>query len=199
MQNKTSTATMSTTNYYLMLALVTALVVLAAGYFGQLLVKDSLHNNRVLTSVNKANSQLDQNLTAATALVSNYAQIADTQSLVSNALPKTGDYPGLAALLENAANSAGIQLKSVTAEVSNTSLPAGAVLNGAQPFGFSLEVTGTYAQVTSFLSALHLSARPIQITTLQLGGTSSSMAAQMSGLAYYQADAILPFTTETIK
>lgn len=199
METKSRTASMSSTNYYLMLALATVLVVLAAAYFGQALVKTSIHNGKILTAVNKANTQLDSDIDAANKLVAAYTGISSAQTLISDALPKDGDYPGLGALLENAGNSTGVSIKSVSADQITTTDPTDVVLNGAQPFSFSMEVAGTYSQVTSFLSAIQLSARPIQVTSLDLSGTGNAITAQISGLASYQSEAVLPFTTETVK
>jgi hypothetical protein len=199
MGTKSRTASMSSTNYYFMLALVTALVVLVTIYFGQILIKTSFHNNRILTAVNLANSQLNNNLTAATSLVSNYAGIAATQILVNDALPKNGDYPGLTALLENAGNTTGVEIKTVTADQLGTGTLATGAMQGAQPFSFTVDTAGTYSQVTAFLSTMQLSVRPLIITSIELSGTGKSMLANVTGMAYYQADTQLPFTSETIK
>lgn len=189
----------SNSNYYVVIGLITALVIVVTVFFAQSLFHTALHNTRVNTALNRANTQLTSDLTAANTLVSAYNSLGDTKQLIANALPSTGDYPGLTALLENAGAATSVTVKSVSPNQSNQLVATSSASAGAQTINFSSTVTGTYTAVLAFLNALQQSVRPIQVSSLQINGTGSAITAQVNGQAYYQGSAQLPFKTDYIK
>jgi Tfp pilus assembly protein PilO len=200
MPNKQNNSrSLNSAGFFLIIALVVLATVGATVYFGQMLIKDSMYNTRLLTTLNKSNAQFDAALVSADKLVTNYNQLAETKKLVSDALPSDEDYPGLMAIAENAGNTTGVTIRTVSRERVVVASGTTGDVGGAKGFKFSLEASGSYSQIMDYIRALQLSARPVQTETLKLTGTGADLKATISGYAYYQPDSKLPLSKETVK
>lgn len=209
---------LSNGNYMIVMALITLLVLGGAFLGGKMLLSDIVRDTKVLGAKNLANKQLDENLQNAPRLVNNYENLGSNRVLIENALPNTSDLPGLIALLENMGGSVGIAMKSVSPSLAITAAaptpaPSPAATPGAatgatapvsdvavpQPYTVSLAFDGSFAALQGLLAAVEKSARPIRITDMQLSGSGTTLAIQMSATTYYQDKAKIPFKTEKIK
>ncbi len=195
---------MSTTNYFIVLLLVTLLVLGVSVLIGKTLVETVITDTKVVIAKNKANTQLKANLEAAPQLVSNYEGLATTKALIANSLPNTADLPGLIALLENMSGAAGVSLKSVSPSqavgtTTATVAPVTTDVASPQPYNVSLTFDANYPALQSLLNSMEKSARPMRVTAMQLTGTGSNLSVQLELTTYYMDKAKLPFKMEVVK
>jgi Tfp pilus assembly protein PilO len=172
---------------WVVIAAVAVVVILAGGWF--LLVKSE--KSKVTDLNTQRDTQLAANqtlLTQITALQAQQKQLPQQQLILekfSTLVPETAAEPTLIRQLTAAAKSAGIDLTSITpgqpAQISVAG-PASQTL-GAAPaatagtlFGLplSLNVTGSYANIESFLNALERLPRALAITDFALSPTTQN-------------------------
>ncbi|MBW4061302.1 hypothetical protein HJC99_01880 [Candidatus Saccharibacteria bacterium] len=199
---------LSNNNFFIVLLLISLVAVGAGILITKGLITSIRHNAKVLTATSAANKQLDANVVSAPQLVSSYQSLSgSTPTILTDALPNTPDFPGLISLLETTGNLSGATYTSMVPDVAvgatvapATSVPAS---NGSIPTAQSTNVlakfTGSYPAMMKLINTLQLSARPIQITAIDISGTGAQITGTLSITTYYQAKATLPFGTESIK
>ena len=195
-------SSLSTTNIMLITVLVSAVVVvggllIAKQLFGQLQL-----NQKVLSKKSAAASQLAANLVAAPKLVDTYsAQSPATHQKITDALPTSPDVPGFVAMMDRIASTSGVGLETLNPGIATPTLaPAGtSVQSGPTSVPFGATVTGSYANFLRFLINLELSARPVQLKSISVQGTTNSMSATLSLTTDYQPAPSLSLQTETVK
>ena len=199
----TKTENMSNSNYMAVLLLVTVLVLGVAGISSKSLIGSIRHDSKVSKAKTSANKQLDLDLGNAPQLVNSYASLSDTQTRTLNhALPSTPDFPSFITQIETASALSGVTLASITPNVTSAIdqvAPATSAAATPMTLNSSIKVTGSYANLMKFYDRLEKSARPVRVTDMLMVGSGSSITASLSLTTYYQADAVLPFSTETIK
>ena len=177
---------------------------------GKGLLKDITHNSKVISKKQAAESQLKKNITTLPTLTQAYQNLGSAKDLIDTALPTTADFPGLVATMEAVAGTSNVTLQSVSPAnesssggTTSTATPAttDTSSSSATPVGyaFSISVKGNYANITSFLSNLQLSLRPVQISGLQLAGTNDALTGTITAQTYYDAPAVLQDMTEAVQ
>ncbi len=203
---------MSNNNYFIILLLVTLLVIGGGGLAAKSLVDSILLNTKVVTAKDKANKQLDADVTAAPQLVQAYANLGSSKQLVADALPNTSDFPAFIGMMENLSTSVGVNLKSVSPSQVGAAATAGttggtgtSAANGSsltpapQSYDLTLSLEGNYGNLQKLLKAIEQSARPMRVTAVQLSGSGSNLAMQLDVTTFYQDKATLPIKMETVK
>lgn len=192
-------------NLYVVLMLVSLLVVGASALIVKTLIGSIALDTKVVSAKRLAKKQLTSDLSAAPQLVDAYNALGPQAQVLSDALPSTSDFEDLIVTLENMTNTAGLQLKSVTPTAvasATTTTPAAGASSGSsspQPFPFSITFAGDYTGLQKLLTQLETSARPMRVVGLQVSGSGSSLSGEVDIQTYYQAQATLPFSEETVK
>lgn len=192
-------------NFVVVAVLVTLVIVVICLIIGKNLVEQFLFNNRVIGKKAAANRQLDENLENIPALLENHHGLGDRANLVMQALPEQSDFPGLASSLELIAGQSGARLKTVspldTAGSTATSQSTPTQSSSTQPtaFAVSLAIEGNYDSIKRFLSNIELSVRPMKVTDVKLGGTTTAMTATFELETFYQGPADMSEKTENVK
>ncbi len=125
----------------------------------------------------------------------------DNAKLILDALPSKYDFPALTNSLEKVLTSQNFRIQGITGtdeeiqQSATTSSPNPEPI----PMPFQISFTGTYGGMTSLLSTLEKSIRPIQIQTIDLSGTDSLLQVAISAQTFYQPAKSLSITTKVIK
>lgn len=199
------TEQLSGSNLIIVLALLSLLAVGGAGLASKALITGIIRDTKVVSAKQKADKQLKDNVTAAPSLISSFDALGGQKSVLADALPATADLPSLIVSIENMSAAAGVTVKSVSAVPADSSLPAGSASGSSsgaatpQVYPFSITFDGSYDSVKRLLGAIEVSARPMRVVSMQLSGSGSTLSGQLGIETYYQANAQLPFSEETIK
>ncbi|HSH31162.1 MAG TPA: hypothetical protein VK963_00665 [Candidatus Saccharimonadales bacterium] len=214
---------LSTNNFIMIMVAVSLVAVVLSVIVGRVLVSQILLNNKVISKKVQADNQLKRNIAAVQQLSLEYQQLGSRRGLILNSLPIKADVPGLTSALELIAGTSGLKLKSITpatATAAATPAPAEAAATPATdtassatpaadavagptvapvPYQVSVNVEGNYVSLVKFLRNLELSARPLRVTAVKVGGTSATMTAELELTSYWQAEADLVPKTETVQ
>jgi Tfp pilus assembly protein PilO len=185
---------MSRTRRWSIGAALVGLVILAAGCF--LLVKPQkakvtdLHAQTAQQQM--TNQQLVTKIQALEAQAKNNAQEQRILEKIATQIPDTADEPSLIRALSQAAKGSGVDLVSITpaaATALSASTPTSQTLGGASTTGgalyslpLALSVTGVYANMESFFSALEHLPRAFRVTSFKFAPASTG-ASSGSGLS----------------
>jgi len=158
-------------------------------------------NARVLTAKTKAKKQLDANLAAIPQLLDNYNALGDRKQLINDALPIEPDFPQIVSLMERLSVTSGVKMKSIdpTGTASATTVVGAPGGEAPVPVPFSIAVDTNYGNLLQLLKNIELSARPIKVTTISVGGTPNAMSVSLELSSFYQPPADLTDKTETIQ
>ena len=192
---------LSTRNYIIVVGAGAVLVFAFAVLIGQGEVQTIISQTKVQVAKNKANTQLDANITVADSLISNYLALKDNKTLLVHALPTDAAMPSLVANLENMANSSGLKMSSIEPNQNPPAplTPSSADAPAPQSTSVTLTLNGSYNNFRAFLDKVENSSRAMRITATQISGSGSNLAIQMSLTTYYMPNSTLPLKTETIK
>jgi hypothetical protein len=198
---------LSNNNYLIVLALITLLVVGGAVIGGKMLFSTIVRDTKVVLAKQKANEQLERNVTAAPDLIRHYQDLGGQQALIASALPNDADLPGLIGLMENMTSVAGVTMKSIgpSTNVAVVAAPAASedgtvvVNDKPQTYAFAMSLEGSYAAFQTLLQAMEQSARPMRVNAMQMSGSASSLSIVLDATTYYQDKATLPIRMEEIK
>ena len=219
MASKVDQKKLSGNNLLIVLALVTLLVVGITALAAKAMIADIFLNNKVLTAKNTADGNLKTDLDAAPKLVDAYHALGSQAGVLADALPVTSDFPALIVEMENITNDSGVFLKTVGPDTLGglsggvtpaLSTPTAGSASGstakddlaappAQPYNFTLDLDGNYANLLKLLNDLETSARPMRVTSLQMTGGATDLHTSLTVTTYYMDKAKLPIGTETVK
>lgn len=187
------------------------------------LLSQGAYQRRVINAKHAADTQLENNVTAAKSLINNYNQVfegasatnfiggqndkstsavppnGDNARLVLDALPSSYDYPALITsvskiLTQDSVAEANISGVDQSGTQNSTATP------DPQPVAMQLMVSGqaSYTNVKQVINDFERSIRPFDITSLELSGSESSMNFNMSLTTYFQPPKSLDYTTKEI-
>ncbi len=203
----------SARNYIIIMFVVIGLIVVVGGYIIYRLAAEFAYQSNVnraqdmlLTSLNTKQKNLEAlkpNYEAITA--KGTGGISDADRILS-AMPVTEAYDQLISSLEAMGQQSGVTVTSVTPGSSNSS-SASTGQNGGQqsdgngiPFTFTVNVKGSYAAILTFLKKTEQSARVINFNSMTVSGTNGSdLTANITMTTYYQPEANIESTYETLK
>jgi len=203
----------STRKYLTIVGAICAVVIIAGGYTGYRLASSYAKQS----NQNKAQDQLVASLETKQKnlkeLKPNYDAITNAPAggradsiLILNALPITQDYENLIAVLEKIGKDSGVKLSTVSqsgavAATAPVAAEPGAVevATGPSPFGFTVNIEGTYNAVLDFLKKTENSSRVINFNSMTLGGTSPAITASLTMTTYFQTSANISSTEVPLK
>jgi Tfp pilus assembly protein PilO len=176
---------------------------------------------RVNSAKDKANKQLESNVTAASNLASAYKTFVgsntnaiggsssgtdqndgDNAKIVLDALPSSYDFPALTASIEQILTSNNLKVATITGTDDEVAQAGTASSGDPQPIPmpFSFDVTdASYSQIQNLIKQLQSSIRPIQVDTITLSGSSDNMKLTLNAHTYYQPSKTLNITKESVK
>jgi hypothetical protein len=125
----------------------------------------------------------------------------DNARLILDALPSKYDFPALTTSLEKLLSSQNFKIESIQGTDDEIHQEANGASPNPQPIIMPFQITfgGTYASMEFLLASFEKSIRPIQIQSIQLGGTDADMHATISARTFYQPAKNLSITTRTIQ
>lgn len=201
---------------------VTALVVIAIGFFLIWPTVSSLWTGWRNLSSSEAEMQKAQEKTAAiNALRKNKVELTNVAAVAENYIPKS--YESSQLVLELAAiatdNSLTVQSTSIdkstappkakdqdeaaTAPSAAPSASASAATSssGLQNINFSIKLSGTFPNFLNFLKTVETSSKltVIKSIALQMDSTGGNLSAQIAGSSFYKPSVTLESTTENLK
>ena len=123
-----------------------------------------------ISSLQSDQLKLQQRISFIDATSKDLANSADAQKLIALAAPSGGGIDNLLASFDSMAVSSGVSLASVQPQTSATN---------TSELDVTVNVSGTFSAVQSFVSALEKNERPIAIKTMSLSGASSTDGATL--------------------
>lgn len=174
---------------------------------------------KILNADNVADSQLKRDVIAKNDLVSSYhafvqknptllgSNISTTNNLdynnatiILDALPSQYDFPALTTSIQKMLQNGGFTVSSIggtdeSATISNT--PSGNPSPVSIPFTFTIN-NASYSSVQQLFKTMQQSIRPMQIDTINLSGSDSSMQVSVTAHTYFQPGKKFKIGTETI-
>jgi len=205
-------------NIVLMVSLAAVVAAFSIVAIKDLLAQQS-YQSRVISQQNRALKVAKADVTAAQALSSSYRafngvpnniiggltagtgpQDGNNSRIVLDSLPSQYDFPALISSLEGLLTSRGFKINSLAGADDATQADSGTVAT-PQPIAipFQIGITGSYASVQDLISVFDHTVRPISIDTLQLSGSETAVALQISAKTYYQPGKVLTVTTKVVK
>jgi len=112
----------------------------------------------------------------------NSSTSGNNAKIILDALPQTYDFPAMIASLQALFTMPGITVESLTGTDNSLSL-----VQSAQPvpIPISFSVQGSYVNIQNFLTVIKRSVSPIDILTVQLSGTDTTLTASITAQTYY--------------
>lgn len=187
------------------------------------LLSQASYHRRVLSADRKALKQLNDNITAANTLVTQYQVFengsptnliggknstdanlqppdGDNARLVLNALPSKYDFPALITSVTKILNTD----HAANPNITGTDLSISSSDNSSaspQAIAIPLTITGdlSYADSQTLIKDIERSIRPYDITNLQMRGSNANMQLTISLNTYYQPPLTINISTKEIK
>lgn len=196
--------------------IIAAVAISICGVAIQFLFRQAAFNQKVISEKAKTQTILTQNLSNANELKkkidalqadTNLAKVKangedSTLKVVLDALPTTDDKSALASSLQQMVlPKSGVsltELSTITAFAEVTE-DAAATTQGAQTNNYNFGATGNYDQIKNMLKDLERTIRPMNITSLSIQGTDTSLRVTVEGVTYYLPERTVELGKKTIK
>lgn len=197
--------TLSVNNYIAIVAALSLLAILVTGFVVNVLGKQFIMNTKVIVGKQKAIGDLDTKIENANSLIDSYKNLGSTRELIEHAMPNTTDFPQMVTIINNAAQSSGVRVKSMNPKVTSvgsTSKKESTSTSDsteAKEYQFGMDVEGSYPRVRDFIKNLELSARPIRVDAITIKGSGESLTMSIRATTYYQPEATLEDKKEPVK
>lgn len=148
------------------------------------------YNERVISAKTEARDILNSNLTNMDSLKEQFGQLEKSSSLNSttilHALPPTYDYAALASSIESLAQRADVSFVGSPGQDNSADSALNAYTSTPVEIPLTLQVSGDYDGITTFIKALELSIRPISVDSVVYSGSNSTLQANIQATTYYQ-------------
>lgn len=184
-------------------------------------VSNNQYLAKVTTAKEKANRQLQNNITSYNQLKSSYAKFDSASTniiggtstgtgdrdgtnskLILDALPSSYDFPALASSVEKILSNAGLKVNSITGTDDQIAQQSNALSPNPQPvempFTFSVDVQGTDAAY-KLMKLLEQSIRPIQVDKVTLSGEKDKQSVIIEAHTYYQPGRSVDIKKQALK
>lgn len=161
------------------------------------------YNDRVIDAKTTARDQAQKNLENLGKLSEQFPALNSSSSTNStailHALPPTYDYAALASSIESLAQRSGVSFTGAIGQDDSANAVATASTSAPIEVPLSLQVSGSYDSVTSFVKNLELSTRPITVKSITFTGTNAALKATIEATTYYQPTRSLDPTRSTVQ
>lgn len=148
------------------------------------------YNDRVIEAKTQARDTVKINLENINKLAEQFPALNSSASTnaktILNALPPEYDYAALASSIESLAQRSGVSFTGAVGQDNSAAAVASAVASSPVEIPLSLQVSGNYDEVTSFIQNLEKSIRPISVTNVVYSGSNTSLRATIQATTYYQ-------------
>ena len=187
------------------------------------LLSQGAYQRHVINLRHQAVNQLNNNITAANQLVTQFNSVfensgpvnviggkndtsstalppdGDNARIVLDALPSSYDFPGLVSSLSKILLADGIAQPTVGGNDESATISS-APSDNPQPVSINVPISGTtnYSGVQKLLKDLERSIRPFDITNLQIGGNDSSMTFNIQMNTYFQPPKSLDVSSKVV-
>lgn len=176
-----------------------ALLLIAAGvliYFALVPLVNKLHQVNLESAVkNQELSKKEEKLEGLNQINSRLPELKNDLVVMTNALPKDEDIPGLLVIVEGLAGASGLGVSGLT-PASETKTEGAATETaeetteevGIGTVAVTLTLSGPYPAFLSFLENLEVNLRPLSLTTINIagGGTPNPLSINLNLSAYFQ-------------
>ena len=179
------------------------------------------YQSRVIELREKANKQLQANITASDKLTDSYKVFAsatvnaiggspsgsgerdgDNARIILDALPSKYDFPALATSLEKLTKSQNLTIESIAGidDELNQAVVSEDPVPQAVEMPFKLSVKGDYAATQQLINVFERSIRPFTMNQLEFkAGDSGAITLIIDAKTYYQPEKGLKFKNEVVK
>jgi len=161
------------------------------------------YNDRVIDQKTTARDQAEKNLENLGKLAEQFPALNSSSSTSStailHALPPTYDYAALASSIEALAQRSGVSFTGAIGQDDSANAVASAATSSPIEVPLSMQVSGSYESVTSFVKNLELSTRPITVKSITFTGTNAALRATIEATTYYQPTRSLDPTRSTVQ
>lgn len=198
---------------------ISAVVVVFSVVASRALLAKRTYQARIINAKEQAVDQLEENITAANALVASYKAFVDTSSnvlggnpsgsgdkdgdnakIILDALPSQYDFPALASSLEKILASNNYKTDSISGvddEIAQQTQGDGPPQPVEMPF--SVAVTTNIDGAKNLLGLFQRSIRPINVQSVEASGSNSDLKLTVTAITYYQPQQTVNIRTEVIK
>ncbi|HSW85166.1 MAG TPA: hypothetical protein VLF79_00945 [Candidatus Saccharimonadales bacterium] len=122
--------------------------------------------------------------------------------IILDALPASYDFPALASSLEKILTGANLKIGSISGTDDQINQQTNLISDTPQqvvmPFTFSID-QANLSSTQQLLKTLQSSIRPIQIDTMDIGGSNDNLSVNITAHTFYQPAKSLKFTQKVIK
>lgn len=197
-------------------AFITVFCIVASHYMLNLIG----YQSKVISADKKADTQLKANVVSENSLIAKYQQFIqqnptiigkplvnssqlkyNNATVVLDALPSQYDFPALTTYLQQMLTLNNLNVTSIGGQDQSATMSNQASAN-PQPielsFSFSIS-NASYQSIQQLFQELQASIRPIQVDSINLSGTDSSMNLSVTAHTYYQPKKLFQIKTETIQ
>lgn len=188
---------LSTSNLIVVAVLLSFLSMGVALVIGRGLVSNMVLNAKIIGRKSSANKQITKNYNALKNLQTEYNGLGAIRDAVETSMPKRPSLPELYSMMENLGNSSQVNTQTVapTATTDENAAPGSDIMK----LPVAVSVSGSYANIKKYLHNLEMSARPLHVDSITLGGNDTTMQASITLTTYYQGDADLSIGSEVVK
>lgn len=174
---------------FISVAIASVLVVFSAVSLRFLWERKS-YNERVITAKTAARDSLQSNLDNLNNLKGQFTELDKSSStnskIILHALPPNYDYAALASSLESLSQRANVSFSGSVGADNSANAVANSITSTPIEIPLSINVTGDYDKITSYIQLLETSIRPISIKSVSYSGTNSDLEASIQAVTYYQ-------------
>lgn len=198
---------------------VAAFIVVFSLVATKTLASQAAYQNRVISKKRAAVNQLKTDIASTTTLKASYDAFVNTPQNVLNgdpsgngpqdgnnakivldALPSSYDFPGLTTSLDNLLGNQNVKIEGISGTDDEVAQSANTSSSSPQPVPIPFEVStlSDYAGVQRVVNAFGKSIRPMQIQTLNITGSNSSLVLSLTAQTYYQPAKSLQINKEVV-
>ena len=184
------------------------------------LISQAAYQNKVIGVKRKAVDQLKSDIAATDQLKTAYKafngtaknvldgnptggspQDGNNAKIVLDALPSSYDFPGLTTSLEALLGGQHVKITSITGTDDELAQGTNQTSSTPKPVAipFSTVTEGSYADTQNVIKAYEKSIRPMQILTLDIGGSKEQLTLSISAQTYYQPAKSLNINKQVVK
>jgi hypothetical protein len=179
------------------------------------------YRSKVISAKEKANNQLQANITAFNSLSTSYKAFdnaatnviggissgtgdddGSNSKIILDALPTTYDFPALTSSIEKILDARSFNVTEVTGTDDQVNQQTNLTSTNPQPvempFSFTVQ-NANYNAVKDLIAALGKSIRPIAVDSIDISGGSDDMTVTVNAHTYYQPAKSLTIEKKTIK
>lgn len=148
------------------------------------------YNSRVISAKTEARNQLSSNIENLDKLSDQFSELNTSETTnaktILHALPPSYDYAALASSIDSLASLSGVSSNTNIGEDTSSSALNFATISQPVEIPLSLDISGSYDGVKTYIGNLEKSIRPIHVQMITYSGTNGELQALIEATTYYQ-------------